>query len=336
MRPALSDLLGTRLELRLGDPSDSAIDRRVAVNVPAGNPGRGLSREKLHFLAALPRIDSSRSADDLSEGVTDLVARVRQAWKHEAAPRVRLLPTLLSAAELPPLTDPGGLPIGINESQLRPVFLDFRSDSHFVVFGDSECGKSSFLRHVLTGLVARHRPDEARILIADYRRSLLGTVETDHVIGYAASSTSLQSMIKDVKAAMTQRLPGPDLTAEQLRNRSWWSGPDLYVVVDDYDLVVTPSGNPISALLEFIPQAQDIGLHLIIARRSGGAGRSIYEPVMQRIKEIGSPGIVMAGQRDEGALLGNVRPSQQPPGRGTMVRRKDGVQLVQLAYTPPS
>ncbi|MGH8965304.1 MAG: type VII secretion protein EccCb, partial [Actinomycetes bacterium] len=68
IRPALKDLLGTRVELRLGDPGESDIDRRVAVNVPQGRPGRGLSRDKLHFLAALPRIDAVTSAQDIGAG----------------------------------------------------------------------------------------------------------------------------------------------------------------------------------------------------------------------------------------------------------------------------
>ena len=37
LRPALRDLIGTRLELRLGDPSESDVDRRAAANVPAGH-----------------------------------------------------------------------------------------------------------------------------------------------------------------------------------------------------------------------------------------------------------------------------------------------------------
>ena len=34
IRPAQRDMFGTKLELRLGDPSDSVINRRAAVNVP--------------------------------------------------------------------------------------------------------------------------------------------------------------------------------------------------------------------------------------------------------------------------------------------------------------
>ncbi|MGH3663667.1 MAG: type VII secretion protein EccCa, partial [Micromonosporaceae bacterium] len=41
LRAALRDLFGTRLELRLGDPSESEINRRAAKNVPQRAPGRG-------------------------------------------------------------------------------------------------------------------------------------------------------------------------------------------------------------------------------------------------------------------------------------------------------
>jgi S-DNA-T family DNA segregation ATPase FtsK/SpoIIIE len=43
----------------------------------------------------------------------------------------------------------------------------------------------------------------------------------------------------------------------------------------------------------------------------------------------------MSGEREEGALVGNVRPSSQPPGRGYLVTRRQGSRLVQLAYLEP-
>ena len=138
MRANIRDLLGTRLELRLGDPSESEVDRRTAQNVPNGSPGRGLAPGKLHFISALPRIDGKQTAEDLTDGVTDLVQRMREAWPYPPAPAVRLLPTLLQPSELPPADSPAGLPIGLNESQLKPVALDFKTDPHLLVFGDSE------------------------------------------------------------------------------------------------------------------------------------------------------------------------------------------------------
>ena len=76
------------------------------------------------------------------------------------------------------------------------------------------------------------------------------------------------------------------------------------MLVDDYDLVAAGPTNPLQPLLEYLPQARDIGLHLVITRRSGGAGRALYDPVIQRLRELSSPGLMMSGAEDEGALLG--------------------------------
>jgi S-DNA-T family DNA segregation ATPase FtsK/SpoIIIE len=134
---------------------------------------------------------------------------------------------------------------------------------------------------------------------------------------------------------MNGRLPGADVTQEQLRNRSWWQGPELFVIVDDYDLVATQAGNPLQPLSEFLPQAKDVGLHMIVARRTGGASRSTYDPVIGKLKEISSPALVGSGSKDEGVLWGTVKPSAQPPGRGTIITRKLGQQRMQVAWLQP-
>ncbi len=337
IRPALKDLLGTRFELRLGDPGESDIDRRVAVNVPPGRPGRGLSRDKLHFLAALPRIDASTSAQDAGAGVADAVAHIRQAWAGRGSPRVRLLPERIAYQQLPALQPPRPhlIPIGINEADLGTVHLNFAAEPHFLCFADGECGKTNLMRAIARGIVERCTPEQARIVMVDYRRTMLGFVTTDHLIGYGMSADVLTPMITDVQGSLRNRLPGAGITQQQLRDRSWWSGPELYVLVDDYDLVATQGGqNPLAPLLEFLPQAKDVGLHLIIARRCGGAGRALFEPVIARLRELSTPGIVMSGGSDEGPLLGTVKPSPMPPGRGTLVTRKAGQQLIQVAYLP--
>ena len=116
-----------------------------------------------------------------------------------------------------------------------------------------------------------------------------------------------------MREALVKRLPPPDLTPQQLRSRSWWEGSDLFLVVDDYDLVAGAT-NPLLPIADLIPQARDIGLHLILARSAGGAGRAMFDPIIQRIREMGSPGMIMSGSKDEGALLGSVKPQAQPPG----------------------
>src|SRR5262249_44239396 len=146
LRAAVRDMLGTRLELRLGDVSDSLIDRRSAMNVPEQSPGRGITPDRFQFLAALPRIDSQQSLHDLTDGVARLVAEISNHWQGPAAPRVRLLPTMFRYEQLPVADPTPGTPIGIAEADLGPVFLDLDNDPHFLVYGDSRSGKSAFLR----------------------------------------------------------------------------------------------------------------------------------------------------------------------------------------------
>ncbi|MEJ2888233.1 type VII secretion protein EccCa [Actinomycetospora aeridis] len=337
LRPALKDLLGTRFELRLGDPSESEVDRRVAAVVPAGRPGRGLSREKLHVLTALPRLDGVADTEDLGRATGELVARVVAAWGGAGAPRVRLLPERVGVESLPGPDEgrPHLLPLGLEEERLAPVVLDVAADPHFVCYADAESGKTALLRGLAHQIVTRYRPDQARLMIVDYRRSLLGAVASDHLISYTSSAPALTDAMTELLGSLQRRLPGPDVTPEQLRARSWWTGPDVFVLVDDYDLVASSATNPLAALLDLLPQARDVGLHLVVARRTGGASRALYEPVLARLRELSSPGIVMSGSRDEGVLLGTVRPGPQPPGRGWLVSRRHGERLVQVGWRAP-
>jgi S-DNA-T family DNA segregation ATPase FtsK/SpoIIIE len=350
MRPALRDMFGTRLELRLGDPSDSAINRRAALNVPERSPGRGLTPDALHFLAGLPRIDGTQEVENLAEGVTKLVQAIRNEATGTPAPPVRLLPEVLPYEQLHATTvareramEQAGTPmgrgriaIGVAETDLQPVYLDFASEPHFMLFGDVQCGKSGFLRSLARGICDRYPPNEAKLILVDYRRSMLGTISDSHLIGYGTSSDVTNDMIGQAVTVMRERIPRADVTPEQLRNRSWWKGPELYVIVDDYDLVATGPLNPIAPLLEFLAQGRDVGLHLIVSRLMGGASRALYDPVLGRIRDLASPGVLMSGPRDEGPLLGNVKPQLLPPGRGWLVTRRHGNQLVQLPWTSPA
>jgi S-DNA-T family DNA segregation ATPase FtsK/SpoIIIE len=57
----------------------------------------------------------------------------------------------------------------------------------------------------------------------------------------------------------------------------------------------------------------------------------MFEPVIQRLREMGTPALIMSGSKDEGQLFGGVRPSPLPPGRGFFAERRGGSRLVQAA-----
>jgi DNA segregation ATPase FtsK/SpoIIIE, S-DNA-T family len=337
LRSNVRDMFGTRVELRLGDPLDSMVNRRVAIGVPENSPGRGVVPDEHHVLGALPRVDGRASTEDLSDGVADLIRQVADAWPGRPAPPVRMLPGTILLDDVPePPARRGVVPIGLSGEDLSAAVVDFGSDAHLLLFGDLEVGKTGFLRMLARQIAARNTPADARILLVDYRRSLLGEVPQEYLLGYASSRESLDDAVAQVCEGMRQRLPGEDVTPEQLRHRSWWSGPELYVLIDDYDLVTSGSVNPLLPLQEYLSQGRDIGLHVVVTRRSGGASRAMYESFLRQLVELGSPAIAMSAPKDEGVLVGSVKSSPLPPGRAWLVNRQIGQQLVQLAWSPPA
>jgi DNA segregation ATPase FtsK/SpoIIIE-like protein len=190
MRPWLRDVLGTRFELRLGDPIDSEINSRFAATVPS-IPGRGITPDRLHFLGALPRID-----------------------------------------------------------------------------GDT--GKTNLLRPVAQAVASHYPPEHARVVFGDFRRQLYDAIPQAHQIGYSVSTDNLAETLKETAALLRERVPGPDIAPSRLPKRDWWTGGRLFVVVDDFELIEGGSDNPLRPLLPLLPQGADIGLHLIVARRTAG------------------------------------------------------------------
>ncbi|WP_067646736.1 type VII secretion protein EccCa [Nocardia harenae] len=342
IRPVVKDQIGTRLELRLGDPSDSEMGRRVAHQVPVGRPGRGLTPDHLHMLIALPRLDSDSNPETVAEGVTAARAGLEQVHPQHRAPQVRMLPGQLDRDELLAATAAAGIElsptrvvVGLGESALQPLVLDFGVEPHFMAFADVESGKTTLLRNIAMGIVQNATPEEAKIIMIDYRRTMLGVVEGEHLAGYSTSSQTCAPMIAEVAGYLGKRIPDSDITPQQLRERSWWSGPEIYVMVDDYDMVVTGGINPFSALMEYFPQARDIGLHFVVTRRMGGVSRALFDPIIGGLKNLSVETLIMSGSRDEGKLIGDVRPMRLPAGRGVLVSRSREQEMVQVAYLPP-
>jgi S-DNA-T family DNA segregation ATPase FtsK/SpoIIIE len=333
IRPWLRDLLGSRFELHLGDPVDSEVGMRAAANVP-DVPGRGLTRDGLHFLTGLPRVDGRPTADGLGEAIRDLAARVAAAHPGAGAPKVRLLPTTLAAEDLPEPCDER-IALGLDDQHLAPVWHDFGQHPHLLVVGDSETGKTNLLRLLLRGITRRYTPDEARVLLTDYRRGLFDAVPEAYRLGYAAAPSTLQHLVAESAEPMRRRLPGPEITPDRLRARDWWRGPRLFLVVDDYDLVASGSGHLLAPLLDLVPHGADIGLHLVIARTSAGMGRAIMmDELLRRLSDLGAPALLFSCDRQEGGFLGDAQPRRLPAGRAQLVVRRRVSGLVQTAHLP--
>ena len=329
IRMQLQAAIGNKLEFRLNDPGDSVIGRKQAGNLRPDNPGRCLVEGGLQAQVCLPNLEHAGSMESLVEAIA-------AAWPGDPVPAIRMLPTLVDLHRL--RVDAGarsGVVLGVDETDLKPVELDWRgTDSHLLVIGDAESGKTSLMKLIVTDLVSKYTDQEVVFAVFDIRRTLLDVVPEDYLGAYAGTASMAGGMAKGVAGELQSRLPPENVTAAQLRSRTWWKGPEIFVLVDDYDLLSPGGAGPLAPFLEFLPQARDVGFHMIVARRSGGAGRALYEPVLQRLREVGATGLLLSGDRQEGAFYPGVHLAVQPPGRGTLVRRGRKPSLIQLAFRP--
>ena len=349
IRSALRDNITGRFELRLNEPSESEISRPMAKQLRNAVAGRGLVAPGHIFHTVLPRLDGQSSTDNLAKAQQDVVARLATSWPGEPAPELRVLPELITLPELDKacveLLDGGiealpasAVPIGLRELDLEPAVLDLMTDSpHFLVLGDSGSGKTNFLRSWMRGLARRTTVGQTRFVVVDYRRGLFDAVSENYLGAVAADPDSAAGYLGQVVAKLKERVPPPGISLRELRDRSWWTGPEIYVVIDDHDLVLAQSlRGPMTELAEYLAQATDLGVHLVLARRVGGISRSTMSDVLlAKLNDLGSSGLILSGDRREGALIGDQRAAQRPPGRGALVSRQKGNEVVQVVYEPP-
>ncbi|WP_371521968.1 type VII secretion protein EccCa [Kitasatospora sp. NBC_01300] len=326
---ALRDLLGTRFELRLGDAVDSAINMRAAGKVPK-IPGRGLTSDEMHFLTALPRLDGG-GTEDLGEGVADLVDAIAEQWAGPRAPEIRMLPLNLPAAALPAPEGRLRVPLGIQDVSLTPMWHDFEETPHLLVVGDSEAGKTNLLKLVASAITTAYQPNEARIMLVDYRRVLQGAVPEEYRLGHAVAVDVLRQIVDGAARAMANRLPDADIAPARLRLRDWWEGPELFIVVDDYELVAGSSSSmgahPFAPLLDYLSQGVELGLHLIVARSANGIGRASSDQLLRKLEEVNTPVVLLSCPPSEGFLFGSTKPRAFPAGRGLHITRRRTVQV---------
>ena len=367
-KPAIKDMLGYALELHINDAASSGVHRKAAEAMP-NLPGRGIIKstrvnsgddynpEILDLLVALPMLTSSANAAPLSTAIDvdvhESITHINQANRFKAPP-VRLLPEDQPRAEFMAKTflpaPPAGraqlvVPIGLGETDMLPQYLDFnaQSDAHFVAITDMEKGKTTTLRHIVATLCEQNPPgggaDEpgqsVLFLIVDFQRRLLGVLPSDEYGKYVSTEEDLRKAIDYLVGVIAERSPRGNLTPKQVRRRDWWSGPDIFVVVDNAH-EFAGMGNALFPLKKLLANGRDTGLHVITSWRSGGVSKHIYNPnsLLVELKDLLTPALIGSGSKEEGVLFG-VKPITQKPGRGILVTNRGGqTELIQVPNLP--
>lgn len=319
----------TRFELRLSDVADSSFGRKAAERMPDDRPGRVMTEGELFGHVALPRIDGEADSDTASRGLRELVLAIASSTSGRAR-QVRLLPRVVAARDVVPHpTNHALVPVGLEESTVETHYFDLLDrDSNVIILGDGESGKTSILTYLVNQMMARHTPDELVLAVFDPRRSLRDVFPEEYVGGYASSVAIAGGLLKGMLPDLDSRIPR---TVESQDSASAMEGKArVLMVMDDYDVLSSAGANLLADLRRHVALGPEIKFQIFLTRRVQGAGRSMYEAGFSALRDSGAVGIQLSGDRSEGTLLGNVRPSKMPPGRGIVVRAGRPPEVVQF------
>ena len=323
LRMAHQPLIGTRCELKLNDPADSVIGRKLAATITAKQPGRLLTEDSLFAQVALPVLDDTDDTG-MGEAIEALAQRTSASWHGPAAAPIRLLPMDFSPEELPDaLDEPDLLPFGLRQDTMEPAYLELGSrDQHLMAFGDTRSGKTTLLRGIVRSLLDRLSPDELVLAVMDMRGDIAAEMSEPYLGGHATTAVEARNLSAAIATELEKRSTVP---AAKL------AGPRIVVVADDYDILASGGTEPLRPLLPYLPSARDLRLHVLLTRPVAGASRAMYDVAMQTIRDTGGSSLILSGERSEGQILPQVYAEQMVPGRGRFVRRGERPRIVQVA-----
>ncbi|NIH93141.1 type VII secretion protein EccCb [Mycolicibacterium fluoranthenivorans] len=344
LRSRVRDYLGTKVEFRLGDVNETQIDRMTR-EIPANRPGRAISLEKHHLMIGVPRLDGVHSGADLVPAITAAVDHIASLHTEEA-PQVRVLPSRIYLNEMDP-NPPGPdadyrtrwtIPLGVRESDLSVSYTDMQRTPHVLVFGAPKSGKTRIAHAIAQAICLRNNRDQVRFMVGDFRSGLLDAVPESHLLSAGAinrNAATFDESVKGLAVLLQKRLPPADLTTSQLRSRSWWSGPDIVLLIDDWHMVVAAAGGlpPMAPLWPLLPAAADIGLHLVVTCQMSQAQRATMDRFVGAAYGAGTPTLFLSGDKTEFPSSA-FKLKRRPPGQALLVS-PDAKEVIQAAYVDP-
>jgi S-DNA-T family DNA segregation ATPase FtsK/SpoIIIE len=89
------------------------------------------------------------------------------------------------------------------------------------------------------------------------------------------------------------------------------------------------------ALEPVIERGRQMGVHVLASvNGTGWAGTNAHNKMVTAMDRAGAGVLVLDGTRTDGVIVDGVRAAPRAPGRGELVYRKRGRQLMQVALPP--
>ena len=313
---------------------------------------------------------------DYVEEIRELCAQLPSALDGDAVPPVLTAAPRIDFeiiwSQFAPLVDPHRnpahtiIPLGVRMDTLELAPIPNYSPN-LLVYGEKQSGRTNTLRCVIESLMRQFTPDQAAIIVIDPLLNLLGERDRLYASGYVAPATfsepdengertrlrppgyvtseeDLEQTVRGLSSAMYKRRPGDDATVEQLQNRTYFTGKEIYVVIDNFFRITTgfqaksvfddEQLGP-ESVTRLLQSGVDLGVHFIVADDIGFADRLKQSQFLMALRDkMMAPILQLAGQPSSGSPIGqayHLKPTRWRPGQGRLIVDAEDYTMIQTA-----
>lgn len=238
---------------------------------------------------------------------------------------------------------------------------------NLLVYGEKGCGKTNALRCVMEAVMRQYRQGNAVIIVIDPLRGMMGerdrlyergymrppknsepqadgSVKRIRPPGYVTSAEDMKATAEMLVQLMGSRRPTDDTTVDQLQNRTYFEGPEVYVFIDNFSVMaegymaktmfdeVTVGDQTVSKLLA---TGDDLGVHFIVATGTEFSQQVESSPFMKALRNnMMSPILQLAAPPGSGMPVKqaqHLKPMRWRPGQGRIIVDEHDYTTVQTA-----
>lgn len=259
-------------------------------------------------------------------------------------------------------------PVGVRTDTFALQLLTGGSrQQNLLVYGEKSSGRSNALRMMMTTVMRQFTPDQAMFIMIDPLRQFLadrdrlwasgylnrpvfsepdenGERRKTSPGGYVVDEDDIETVVKMLVAMMKSRMPKDDTSGEALLDRSFITGPEIYVFIDNINALLRGSQsvfNPVGendTLARLIDRGQDLGVHFIVSddvRFPDHVEGSAFLSALRH--KMGAPILQLSAPSAASPVQGapHLKPRRRRPGLAQLILDADNYTMVQTPIVGP-